>query len=322
MPAIFPMSSKGGGQAFGMPDVCLTPAPPGPPVPVPYPNTAMINQASKTSTKVKVCGKPACNLKTEVPRTSGDEAGLNKGVVSGMNMSKMTYKVGSDKVRIEGQKAVYLTSMTAHNGANANMPAGAQIAPSQSKVLVGIGGGGGGGGGGGDLPGVSEKEIELAASEGDSREARAARAKVVKAHLKKHGKEWDPKSKTYKPPNRKQIASQLKGHDLSKPVKVGPPPPCPSVQVQFQRPGGFQGSYYTNPGSNSSSVGISSYARAPNGQFVQKVVKQYNVNPKAPYLESTAARVRDTWSAKGMSIPTEGGAIQRVIGDRAMALAR
>ncbi len=137
MPAIFPMSSKGGGQAFAMPDVCLTPAPPGPPVPIPYPNTAMMNQASKTSTKVKVCGKPACNLKTEVPRTSGDEPGLNGGVVSGMKMGKMTFKKGSSKVKIEGQSATHLTSMTGHNGANANMPAGVQIAPSQNKVIVG-----------------------------------------------------------------------------------------------------------------------------------------------------------------------------------------
>lgn len=139
MPAIFPMSCKASGQGFAMPDVCLTPAPPAPPVPIPYPNMAMVNQASKTSTKVKVCGKPACHLKTEVPRSSGDEPGLNGGVVSAMKMSKMTYKVGTGKVLVEGQKAVYLTSMTGHNGANANMPAGAQIAPSQAKVLVGPG---------------------------------------------------------------------------------------------------------------------------------------------------------------------------------------
>lgn len=137
MPAIFPMSCKASGQSFGMPDVCLTPAPPGPPMPIPYPNIAMVNQASKTSTKVKVCGKPACTLKTEVPRSSGDEPGLNGGVMSGMKMSKMTYKKGSMKVKIEGQSAAHLTSMTGHNGANANMPAGAQIAPSQTKVLVG-----------------------------------------------------------------------------------------------------------------------------------------------------------------------------------------
>ena len=31
---------------------------------------------------------------------------------------------------------VHLTSMTGHNGTNANVPAGVQVAPSQTKVIV------------------------------------------------------------------------------------------------------------------------------------------------------------------------------------------
>jgi hypothetical protein len=136
MPAIFPASTKAGGTCFAIPDVCLTPAPPAPPVPVPYPNTGMVNQASKTSTKVKFANKPVLTTKSEIPRSMGDEAGVNKGVMSGMNMSKVTFKNGCNKVKIQGQPCVRLTSMSAHNGASANMPAGAQVAPSQTKVLV------------------------------------------------------------------------------------------------------------------------------------------------------------------------------------------
>lgn len=136
MPAIFPASTKGGGQCFGAPDVCLTPAPPAPPVPVPYPNTGMVNQAKKTSTKVKFSGKEVVTVKSEISRSMGDEAGVNKGVMSGMNMDKVTFKKGSSKVKIEGNDCVHLTSMTGHNGSNANMPAGAQVAPSQTKVIV------------------------------------------------------------------------------------------------------------------------------------------------------------------------------------------
>lgn len=121
---------------MGMPDVCLTPAPPAPPVPVPYPNIGMVNQAQKTSTKVKFAGKEVVTVKSEISRSSGDEAGVNKGVMSGTNMDKVTFKMGSAKVKIEGQKCVHLTSMTGHNGSNANMPAGAQIAPSQNKVII------------------------------------------------------------------------------------------------------------------------------------------------------------------------------------------
>lgn len=136
MPAIFPASTKQSGQCFAMPDVCLTPAPPAPPVPIPYPNMAMVNQAQKTSTKVKFANKPVVTKKSEISRSSGDEAGTNKGVMSGMNMGKVQYKKASSKVKIEGQPCVHLTSMSGHNGTSANSPAGAQIAPSQTKVII------------------------------------------------------------------------------------------------------------------------------------------------------------------------------------------
>lgn len=136
MVAIFPASTTAGGNCFAMPDTCLTPAPPAPPVPIPYPNTGMVNQAKKTATKVKFAGKPVVTKKSEISRTMGDEAGVNKGVMSGMNMGKLTYKMGTSKVKIEGQDCIRLTSMCGHNGTSANMPAGVQVAPSQTKVIV------------------------------------------------------------------------------------------------------------------------------------------------------------------------------------------
>jgi hypothetical protein len=135
MPAIFPASSKGGGQCLAFPDVCLTPAPPAPPIPIPYPNIGMVNQTKKTSKKVKFKGKEAVTKKSEVSRSSGDEAGVNKGVMSGTNMDKIMWKKGSSKVKVEGQDVIHLTSMTGQNGMNANI-LGAQIAPSQTKVIV------------------------------------------------------------------------------------------------------------------------------------------------------------------------------------------
>jgi len=136
MVAIFPASSKGGGNCLGAPDVCLTPAPPAPPIPTPYPNSGMLNQAKKTSKKVKFAGKEVVTVNSEISRSMGDEAGVNKGVMSGMNMGKITFKKGSSKVKAQGKKCIHLTSITGHNGSNANMPAGAQIAPSQTKVKV------------------------------------------------------------------------------------------------------------------------------------------------------------------------------------------
>jgi len=136
MAAIFPALTKGGGQCFAFPNVCLTPAPPAPPIPVPYPSIGMVNQSKKTSGKVKFSGKEAVTVKSEIPRSTGDEAGLNKGVMSGMNMGKIKFITGSGTVKAQGQDCVYLSCMTAHNGSNANMPTGAQIAPSQTKVLL------------------------------------------------------------------------------------------------------------------------------------------------------------------------------------------
>lgn len=133
---MFPVATKASGQAFAMPDTCKTPVPGGPPVPIPYPNTAMFMQGSKESTKVKVCGSGALTKKSEIPRSMGDEAGTLGGVVSNVNMNKVIFKKGSSKVKVEGQPVQYLTAPTGHNGMNANAPAGVIVAPSQTKVLV------------------------------------------------------------------------------------------------------------------------------------------------------------------------------------------
>lgn len=134
---MFPASTKGGGQCFAFPDVCKTPAPPAPaPIPVPYPNLALCVQATKTADKIKIVKKDALTTKSEIPRSSGDEPGVAKGVISSTNMGKVVFKKGSSKVKFQGHPAVHLASPTAHNGSNSNMPAGAQIAPSQVKVSV------------------------------------------------------------------------------------------------------------------------------------------------------------------------------------------
>jgi hypothetical protein len=132
---MFPGTTKGGGQCFCFPDVCKTPSAAGP-VPIPYPNTGLPNQAAKTAKKVQFVDKPVVTLQSEIPRSMGDEAGVNGGVVSGTNMDKVLFKKGSSKVIVEGQPCVYLTSVTGHNGANSNQCTGQVVAPSQTKVLI------------------------------------------------------------------------------------------------------------------------------------------------------------------------------------------
>jgi hypothetical protein len=132
------MATKSGGQLFAFPDVCKVPAPPAPPIPTPFPNIAMCNQADggTCSQKVKVLNQPVITKATEIPRTMGDEAGTLKGVSSGTAMDKATFKSGVSKVKVEGNDAINLLKPTAHNGASANAPGGMVVAPGQTKVLV------------------------------------------------------------------------------------------------------------------------------------------------------------------------------------------
>lgn len=132
---MLPASTNGGGQCVAsVPDVCKTPTPGGP-VPIPYPNIGMATQAIKTSTKVKFAGRPVLHKMSEMPMSTGDEAGTAGGVVSSMNMNKVIYQKGSSKVRIEGKDCEHLSAPTGQNGMNANTM-GMQIAPSQTKVMV------------------------------------------------------------------------------------------------------------------------------------------------------------------------------------------
>lgn len=137
---MIPASTKGGGSVAttGPLDVCKTPAPPAPvPPPMPYPNLSQVSNASGTATKSKFDGSAVVTVKSSMSSSNGDNAGVAGGIVSGRNMADVKFKMGSSKVKVEGEKCCHVGSMTGHNGSNANVPAGAQVAPSQTKVLVG-----------------------------------------------------------------------------------------------------------------------------------------------------------------------------------------
>jgi hypothetical protein len=133
---MLPACTIAGGQAMAMPDVCLTPAPPAPPIPIPYPNIAMFNMALGFAATVLVGGSPALNLQSKCPISSGDEAGVNGGVTSGVFIGPHKFNMGSIKVQIGGQPAVRMTDPTGQNGTSPNAM-GTVMAPSQMKVLVG-----------------------------------------------------------------------------------------------------------------------------------------------------------------------------------------
>ncbi len=129
-------TNAGGLCVASAPDVCKTPAPPGPPVPTPYPNMAAgtLLNAGTLPKKVKVAGGAPAVLGASTTVSNGDEAGVAGGVVSGKFAGKVEFIQGSMKVRIEGKAAVRVGDPTKHNEGNT---VGTVSAPSQPKVLIG-----------------------------------------------------------------------------------------------------------------------------------------------------------------------------------------
>ncbi|MBI4950933.1 MAG: DUF4150 domain-containing protein [Myxococcales bacterium] len=122
-----------GGADAGVPDVCLTPAPPAPPVPVPYPNAAVGATGTPAVYNVLFMCGPAHNVATTVPQTNGDNAGVNTGVASGTVMGPSRHVTPAATVLVGGLPVTRLTSITVQNSTNCP---GARVAPSQVKVLV------------------------------------------------------------------------------------------------------------------------------------------------------------------------------------------
>jgi hypothetical protein len=127
------VNTQMGGLDLGFPDVCLTPAPPGPPVPVPYPNIANGMMAIPNCPKVLLMGMPMHNLDTIIPMTNGDEAGVGTGVASGTVMGKSRHILGAFTARIEGMPMTRLTSLSNQNGTNC---VGMRGVPSQTLSMV------------------------------------------------------------------------------------------------------------------------------------------------------------------------------------------
>lgn len=91
------------GTVTFMPDVCLTPAPPGPPVPIPYPNIAQSQDADKGAKSVTVDGNPVLVQGSVFSTSTGDEAGSSGGVASGCTKGEAEFIGYSFDVFAEGK---------------------------------------------------------------------------------------------------------------------------------------------------------------------------------------------------------------------------
>lgn len=122
-----------GGMDTGLPDVCLTPAAAGIPVPIPYPNIANGPMGVPAAYHVLISCAPAHNLGTSVPLTNGDNAGVNMGVASGIVMGPSRHLTGAFTCLIGGMPASRMTSTSLQNSTNCP---GARVMPSQVTVLI------------------------------------------------------------------------------------------------------------------------------------------------------------------------------------------
>jgi len=121
------------GQVMCPADVCKTPAPPGPPIPMPYVNTAMTTLANPTSLKVLVGGCPALTKSSKISMSMGDNPGVAGGVVSGSFMGECEFISASFKVKFEGKPVVRQLDQAKSNKGNTF---GSLLEPSQVKVNV------------------------------------------------------------------------------------------------------------------------------------------------------------------------------------------
>jgi len=123
-----------GGMNFGIPDVCLTPAPPAPaPIPIPYPNFAFGPMGVPAAYNILFSATPAHNMSTTIPLSVGDNIGIATGVASGTVMGPSRHLTAAFTILVGGMPATRLTSVSLQN--NTNIP-GMRVVPSQVQILL------------------------------------------------------------------------------------------------------------------------------------------------------------------------------------------
>lgn len=109
---------KGSGSTSTVfPDVCLTPV--GKPiVPIPYANLGQAADTTKGPKSVTVDGEMPMVKEALYSKSSGDEAGTRKGVVSGTHKDVCEFMMYSFDVKFEGRNVCRLDDPLFHNKKN------------------------------------------------------------------------------------------------------------------------------------------------------------------------------------------------------------
>jgi Domain of unknown function (DUF4150) len=110
--------SGSNGISIAFPDVCKTPAPPAPFVPIPYPNIAKSSDTASGAKNVKCDGNPVCVKDSNFKMSTGDEAGSLMGMISSKIKGKAEFVNSSFDVQIEGKGVPRAMDLMLHNDKN------------------------------------------------------------------------------------------------------------------------------------------------------------------------------------------------------------
>jgi hypothetical protein len=111
------------GLVTAFPDVCLTPAPPAPPIPIPYPNIAKSSDTSQGTSTIVVEGNPIMIQESTFATSTGDEAGSAGGVASATTKGKAKFVNYSFDVKMDGKCVARLGDlMTCNELSSPNTP--------------------------------------------------------------------------------------------------------------------------------------------------------------------------------------------------------
>lgn len=106
------------GVTIAFPDVCKTPAPPAPPIPIPYPNIAKSSDTMQGAKKVTCDGNPPCVKDSNFMVSTGDEPGSLLGIASSKIKGKAEFVNFSFDVQFEGKNVPRAFDLMLHNDKN------------------------------------------------------------------------------------------------------------------------------------------------------------------------------------------------------------
>ena len=115
------MTAGCGETLMGFPNVCKTPAPPLPPIPLPYPNMAEMSDLIKGSTSVLFEGSSVAIDGAQLKKSSLDQQGKAGGIKSGKNGHTAEWSAFSFDVKVEGKGVCRKGDLLTSNGGNCSV---------------------------------------------------------------------------------------------------------------------------------------------------------------------------------------------------------